>query len=220
MNSQRRECTSGFIQDINNVDGVPRVIPLPSPDRPNLDFVQWLFPFLRFTCNGNITRWRVRVEEIDLDLEEEGDRWNVPQLTTWREPDVQSPPSPFKITTYERVSITSNTLSTVINRGSVYEYNLPTPVAVQPGDIVGIQMPLHMIARQSWTTKPLFLDLVRGNASLNSYSKPENSTVVVIPPPEIIKPLQTFIPLISVVIGEFIRIVQEVCHSMWLCILQ
>ena len=110
----------------------------------------------------------MRVEEIDLDLEEEGDRWNVPQLTTWREPDVQSPPSPFKITTYERVSITNNTLSTEINRGSVYEYNLPTPVAVQPGDIVGIQMPLHIIARQSWTTKLLSLDLVKGNASLNS----------------------------------------------------
>ena len=89
-----------------------------------------------------------------------------------------------------------------MDQGSVYEYNLATPTEVEPGDIVGIRLPLNMEARQSRTTKPLFLELVSGNANINSYIKLENSTLVVIPPAEVVPPLQTFIPLISVRIGE------------------
>ena len=213
VDSQPGQCTSGFFQDINNVAGVPRVIALPSANRPNLDFVQWLFPFLRFTCHGNITRWRVRVEEIELDFEAE-DQWNIPQLMTWRESEIQGPTSPFRPTAYERVSITNETLSTIrMNGRSVYEYNLLTPTAVRPGDIVGIQLPLSMETRHSRTTKPLFLELLNGNASMYSYIKLENSTPVVVPPAEVFPPLQTFIPLISVRIGEITsRLVEDFCH--------
>jgi hypothetical protein len=221
VDSQLGQCTTGFFQDINNVAGVPRVIALPSVDRPDLDFVQWLFPFIRFTCRGNITRWRVRVEQIDPDFEAEDlVQWNVPQLMTWREMQVQGPPSLFRPTAYERVSITNKSLSTIrMVEGSVYEYNLPTPTEVQPGDIVGIQLPLNMELRQRRTTKPLFLELLNGNASMYSYIKLDNSTLAVIPPADVIQPLQTFIPLISVKIGEFsdllglIRIYMYIHHN-------
>ena len=203
VDSQFEQCTNGFFQDINNVAGVPRVIALPSVDRPDLDFVQWLFPFLRFTCRGNITRWRVRVEEIELDFEAE-DQWNIPQLTTWKESQVQGPSSLFRPTAYEQVSITNETLSTIrMKEGSVFEYNLAIPIEVEPGHIVGIRLPLNMETRHSRTSKPLFLELLSGNASMYSYIKLENSTLVVIPPAEVVPPLQTFIPLISVRIGEY-----------------
>ena len=203
MNSQLGQCTNGFFQDINSVAGVSRVVALPSADRTNLDFVQWIFPFLRFTCRGNITRWRVRVEEIDLDFRE-GDlaRWNVPQLATWRETEVSGPQSPFKPMAYERVSITNDTLQTVTIEGSVYEYILPIPTEVEPGDTVGITLPINMDIRLSRTTKPLLLELVSGNSSLYSHIKLDNATVVVIPPAQVVLPVQTFIPLISVQIGE------------------
>ena len=202
VDSQLGQCTNGFFQDINNIAGVSRVIPLPSTNRPNLDYVQWLFPFLRFTCHGTITRWRVRVEEIDLDFEAE-DQWHVPQLSTWRKSRVEAPPSLFRPTVYERVSITNETLSTIrMDRGSVYEYKLVTPTEVESGDIVGIQLPLNMEVRHSRTIKPLFLELVSGNSSINSHTKLENSTLVMIPPAEVVQPLQTFIPLISVRVGE------------------
>ena len=207
MNSQAGQlgqCTKGFFQDINNVAGVPRVTALPSVDRPNLDFVQWLFPFLRFTCRGNITHWRLRVEEIvDFDFEAE-DQWNIPQLVTWRESQVPDPLNLFRPTAYERVSITNESLSTIrMNEGSVYEYNLAVPTAVEPGDIVGITLPLNMEMRHKRTIKPLLLELLRGNASLYSHIKLDNSTLAGIPPLEIVQPLQTFIPLISVRIGRF-----------------
>ena len=205
MDSQLGQCTKGFFQDINNVAGVPRVIALPSADRPDLDFVQWLFPFQQFTCRGNITQWRVRVEEIDLDFEAEDlIRWQIPQLMTWRESSIEGPPSPFRPTAYEQVSITNESLSTIrMAEGSVYEYNLVTPTEVEPGDIVGIRLPLNMEIRHSRTTKPLFLDLLSGNSSMYSYIKLDNSNPAVIPPANVVQPLQTFIPLISVRIGEF-----------------
>ena len=213
VDSQLGQCTNGFFQDINNVAGVSRVIPLPSMNRPNLDYVQWLFPFLRFTCRGTITRWRVRVEEIDLDFEAE-DQWHIPQLSTWRKSQVEGPPSLFRPTVYERVSITNKTLSTIrMDRGSVYEYELVTPTEVESGDIVGIQLPLNMEVRQSRTIKPLFLELMSGNASINSHIKLENSTLVVISSVEVVQPLQTFIPLISVRIGE-IQYYNYVCVEM------
>lgn len=205
VDSQLGQCTTGFFQDINNVAGVPRVIALPSVDRPDLDYVQWLFPFLTFTCRGNLTRWRVRVEEIDLDFEAEDlVQWNIPQLTTWRKIQAPGPPSLFRPTVYERVSTTNANLSTIrMVEGSVYEYNLATPTEVESGDIVGIRLPLNMEIRLRRTTKPLFLELLSGNSSMYSYIKLENSTTALIPPADVVQPLQTFIPLISVRIGEF-----------------
>ena len=48
---------------------------------------------------------------------------------------------------------------------------------------------------------PLFLEFLSGNASMYSYIILENSNSV-----EVFPPLQTFIPLISVRIGEFTAI--------------
>ena len=108
------------------------------------------------------------------------------------------------IVAHMQVSITNESLSTIrMAEGSVYEYNLVTPTEVEPGDIVGIRLPLNMEIRHSRTTKPLFLDLLSGNSSMYSYIKLDNSNPAVIPPANVVQPLQTFIPLISVRIGEF-----------------
>ena len=173
-------------------------------NRPNLDFVQWLFPFMSFTCEGKITRWILRIEQMDIDLEE-GDRWNVPQISTWRPTQTQGFPS-APVISYKLVSITNETLSTAINRGSVYEYNLPIPIAVEPGHIVGVQMPLNMRERLLRSTRLLFWQLVNGNASYLSYSSLQNRSTIVVTPFEVIEPILKFIPLISVQIGELQKV--------------
>ena len=200
--SNERECTTGFLKDITNTGGEP--VPLPSRNRPNLDFVQWLFPFMSFTCEAKITRWQLRIEQIDLDFEE-GDRRNLPQISIWRPRQAQGFPSTAGIS-YELAGITNETLSTVINQGSIFEYRLSTPMTVEPGHIVGIQMPLNMRERLSRSTKLLFWQLTNGNASYLSYSSLQNRTTIVVSPFEIIEPIVTFIPLIAVHIGEFYRI--------------
>lgn len=197
--SNERECTTGFLKDITNTGGEP--VPLPSMNRPNLDFVQWLFPFMSFTCEAKITQWQLRIEQIDLDFEE-GDRWNLPQISIWRPRQAQGFPSAAGIS-YELAGITNETLSTVINQGSVFEYRLSTPMTVEPGHIVGIQMPLNMRERLSRSTKLLFWQLTNGNASYLSYSSLQNRTTIVVSPFEVIEPIVTFIPLIAVHIGEF-----------------
>ena len=173
-------------------------------NRPNLDFVQWLFPFMSFTCEGKITRWVLRIEQIDLDLEED-DRWNLPQISTWKPTRTQGFPSAGVIS-YELTSITNETLSTVINKGSVFEYSLPTPTVVEPRHIIGIQMPLNMRERLTRSTRLLFWQLVNGNASYLSYSSLQNRTAIVVSPFDVIEPIVTFIPLISAHIGEFYKI--------------
>ena len=197
--SNERQCTSGFLGDITNTGGEP--VPLPLMNSPNLDFVQWLFPFMSFTCEGKITRWVLRIEQIDLDLEE-GDRWNLPQISTWRPTQNQGLSSALGIS-YELASITNETLTTAINRGSAFEYNLSTPIAVEPGHIIGIQMPLNMRERLSRSTRLLFWQLVSGNASYISYSSLQNRTAIVVSPFDVLQPILTFIPLIVVHIGEF-----------------
>ena len=197
--SDQLQCTAGFLEDITDTGG--EAIPLPSMNRLNLDFVQWLFPFMSFTCEGNITQWILRKEQRDLDLEED-DRWNIPQISTWRPTQVQGFPG-APIISYDLVSITNETLSTVIDKGSVYEYNLLTPVKVAPGHIVGVQMPLNRRERASRSTRLLFWQLVSGNTSTLSYSSLQNRSAVVLSPFEIAEPILTFIPLISVRFGEF-----------------
>ena len=169
-------------------------------NRPNLDYVQWLFPFMSFTCEGKITRWVLRIEQIDLDLEE-GDQWNLPQISTWRPMQTQGFPN-VPVISYELASITNETLSTTINKGSIFEYSLSTPIVVEPGHIVGIQMPLNMRERLTRSTRLLFWQLVNGNTSYLSHSSLQNRTMIVVSPFEVIKPIVTFIPLISGHIGE------------------
>ena len=156
---------------------------------------------MTFTCEGKITRWVLRIEQVDLDFEE-GDRWNLPQISTWRPTQTQGFPNTPGIS-YEVVGITNVTLSTVINRGSIFEYSLSTPIVVEPGHIVGIQMPLNIRERLSRSTKLLFWQLVNGNASYLSYSSLQNRSVIAVSPFEIIQPIVSFIPLISVQIGKF-----------------
>ena len=198
--SSEHQCTTGFLTDITNTGGEP--VGLPSEDRPRLDFVQWVFPFMTFSCKGKIIRWVLRIEPRDLDLEED-DRWNLPQISTWRMKKNQGF-STAPVFRYELASVTNETLSTKVNRGSVYEYDLSkAPVVVESGDIVGIQTTLNMRERLSRSTRLLFWQLVKGNTSTLSYSSLQNRSTIVISPYEIVEPTLTFIPLISVHFGKF-----------------
>lgn len=186
------------MEDITTTDGNLRV--LPSADLPDLDFVQWIFPFINFTCYGKITRWTLRVEQLeDLDLDED-ELWYIPQLSVWR-PSKDQNLAREKIGSYELQSSTNETIFPVNDQGPVFEYKMPFAMTVEPSDIIGIRMPLDAKTRRVRTTKPLFLELSRGNATSKSYSTLHNRTTISVSSET--RELHTYLPLISVDIREF-----------------
>ena len=198
VSSQLQQCTSGFLHDINDVSGNLTV--LPSLERQKLDFVQWIFPFVCFTCRSKLIRWSLQVEQLgDLDLEED-DQWNIPQLSVWRpseDTDLSRRRGTFKLQ-----SSTNETIFSINDKGLTFEYNLQVPVTVEPGDIVGIRMPLDDMARRSRSTRPLFMALERGDVSKRSYICLNNRTTIAIMSEGFERDVDTIVPLISVRIGE------------------
>lgn len=186
------------MEDITNVNGNLTV--LPSQNAASLDFVQWIVPFLQFRCHGKITRWSLRVEQLgNLDLEED-DLWYIPQLLTWRESKDQAHSQ--QVVSYKLQSSTNETIFTVHDKGIVFEYNIPVPTTVEPGDIVGIQMPHDATARRTRTTKPLFLEVGNRNRTTQSYISLHKRTSITIPSKQLDK-TESFLPLISVNFCEF-----------------
>ena len=60
------QCISGFL-DFDSVDqsSSSKIVPLPDSSLPDDDllsnFRRWIFPNIKFTCDGYITSWTLRV---------------------------------------------------------------------------------------------------------------------------------------------------------------
>ena len=90
---------------------------------------QWIFPSLRFTCPGRLTKWMFRAAPRVTLLQRCSSRINI---GTWR---LESSTSGI---IYRRVSTTKGLHIT--NDGPISTYHLPFPVQVQPDDIVGVEL--------------------------------------------------------------------------------
>ena len=90
--------------------------------------LQVLFPSINFTEPQNITSWSfVAVENNDpVSIAE-----NLPQLQVWRR----------QFDSYIRVANIGNTSILQGSGPSLYQYVLPTPISVLPGDVLGIHIP-------------------------------------------------------------------------------
>ena len=88
---------------------------------------QRLFPDIRFTCNGFITKWIVGAT-IRGDLSNAG---RLPELQVWHSAGGSSlTKRNFSIFTITNVPFTN-----------VYEYTLTSPLEFQEGDILGVYQP-------------------------------------------------------------------------------
>ena len=170
-----------------------RLVALPRSDLSEGNFVQWIFPNIRFTCNGSITSWKLRVDTTTM--ESDAVQRPIPQLSTWRARRLFEGDTAFM-----RNSTTNESLSSVMREGSVYEYVLSSPIPVQSGDIVGIKMPSNATERRR-SVRPLFVELSEGNSSTRSCSAFLDSDELFI---SSTCAQFTFIPLVTAVIGQLL----------------
>ena len=136
-----------------------------------------------FNCTATITKWIFRAEETGNNDE------LFPKISTWREIGFTQ-----STTDFIRIS-RSGSAGELTGNGPVYEYVLQEPVAVQEGDILGIDL------RPSGTDelKFEFLDLGDGNAP-ESYHRTNSGRFINIA--QSIASDRRYVPLITAVIGE------------------
>ena len=104
-----------------NIDSVPDVIETHGR--------QQLHPDMRFTCNGVITKWIIGAERL-----EDGMLIRFPELQVWRQAN--------NSTTYQKVNGTVISVLRVKRGGNdIVEYELPQPISVESGDILGVFEP-------------------------------------------------------------------------------
>ena len=167
--AESEDCSVGFLKSDNVNKG--SLVALPDYSLPIEDyrssFVQWIFPNMRLTCNSYIRSWMLNVNVTTQS--ETVEEKPIPQITTWREVLPERNPR-----FYRQQSITNESWETVTisSDGSshVYTYTPSQPIPVQPGDIVGIMMPLDEEERKE-SIKPLFLELPEDNSSLFSCAR-------------------------------------------------
>ena len=91
---------------------------------------QQISPEMRFTCDGNITKWIIGADPGGND--------NLyPELQIWRKAGDE---------TYEKISGTFIQSATLVNT-RIYEYDNFSPIPVKSGDILGIFIPRHASSR-------------------------------------------------------------------------
>ena len=126
--ASEKECTDGFLNSLrtgNHRSG--RLFPLLGRHRRTID-EQWIFPSLRFTCQGRLTKWIFRAAYPQSASPQ--CRINI---GTWRLDRSSSN------TIYRRMSTTER-LRRITNDGPIFTYELATAVRVEPDDIVGVEL--------------------------------------------------------------------------------
>ena len=113
-------------------------------------------------------------------------------------------------TTYSQHYITNETQATVtVTDDSIYNYTLSEPLQVQSGDIVGIALPLDD-EKNANSIRPLFIHLSENDSDTLSCARRSDSEgfFLLHDFPRCLageQQLTGYIPLISVVIGKFIK---------------
>ena len=152
-----KQCTSGFL---DSIDESSTIVTLPDSSLSNGDpfrvdlanFRRWIFPNIKFTCDGYVISWTLRVNNSMGSR----DTTLIPQITTWRLDSQRF--------SYRLQNTTLNEFQLNISGGMI-EYVPSQPIRVQAGDIVGIRLPSEEDDMFNLMIKPLFLRLPEGNSS-------------------------------------------------------
>ena len=116
-----QSCTSGFLEPIELRqailnENINRVIVRHKEQR--------IFPDIRFNCNGSVIKWTVGAES-------EGGSSSPSEIQIWRQTGMNS----YTKIAHAVLTAQYRSLTTFTN---VYEYTLPSPLAFQAGDILGV----------------------------------------------------------------------------------
>ena len=207
--SESDECTDGFLKNGDSLLNVGSQVALPDFSLPSnnllYNFVQWIFPRVKFTCNGNIRSWKLRVNLSAVGEFDSDNLRPIPQITTWRERFPQ-----LNTGQYEQLSITNETQATVTitDGGTAYVYTPSQPISVQSGDIVGIMMPSDQ-DENMLSVKPFYLNLSGSNASTFSCARVIDSTFIFLNSDSCTESqdeVSGYIPMITAIIGRLIII--------------
>ena len=157
---------------------------------------QWIFPNMRFTCNGRLTKWIFRGIPSGKNVPDE---CRV-HLTTWRSDPLNS----LFITRYARTSTTERNTARITVDESYFNYELARPAQVKPGDIVGVEMGFGC---SPFRTPDNILSLnvtgIGSSMSSLSYSKPSSLSMFFID--SSVATEDELVPLIQVIIGKFVN---------------
>ena len=106
-------------------------------------------------------------------------------------------------TVYEQRSTTerSTVTVTITQDGQKFTYELSSPVLVEPGDIVGVELG-RFCAPFEDLDNVLSLNISGTGSSFLSYRKDGSGTRFFLPSTSV-TPQQDFVPLIEAVVGEF-----------------
>ncbi|CAI8024638.1 hypothetical protein GBAR_LOCUS14308 [Geodia barretti] len=119
---------------------------------------QQISPEMRFTCDGNITKWIVGAGYGAAD--------NLyPELQIWRKAGDE---------TYEKISGTFIQAPTLVNT-RIYEYEDFPPIPVKSGDILGIFIPRRMSSRlrllsENTTSPTQYYQFTDGSATVSPHN--------------------------------------------------
>ena len=125
------------------------------------------------------------------------------ELETWRLDTYRTIP-----TIYERVSTTESGIVTVTQDGPIFIYELASPVLVEPGDIVGVEIERLCIQSEDYDNVLSFNISGTGSSYLSYRQEGPESTFYLQPLYSTTE--QDFVPLIEAVVGE---LMVNVCIS-------
>lgn len=189
-----QRCTSGFLDTLSENNGPQtQLVPLlGGKDRQTNE--QWIFPNLRFTCQGRLTKWTFRgVKGENFETSCSVD------IKTWRQLDRSS----SYATEYEQVDATDKNVRrlTFGRDESVFIYELIKPVQVQPGDIVGISKSVLCRSPDNFDNI-LSLNISWSNSTNISYRRYSGGTQFFLESPFTVIE-DDLVPLVMPVFGKF-----------------
>lgn len=189
-------CTSNFssLKDIKRP--TENTTALPRKDWINIthDFlryveVQWIFPNLYFSCDGNISRFSVRAEVTSYTMN------SPPYLSIWRRNHEMSIGDGYyrihHLSGYSNFESNDDYLD-------IFYYILDRPFSVEAGDTVGLEL-MHG-GRESH--RIVFVDRGEGNSPISYHKAFSNDFFPVPPSPLLGSNTSAYIPLVGVQFGE------------------
>ena len=154
---------------------------------------QWIFPNLQFTCFGLLTKW------IFTGVPGQAAASCRVELETWR---LAAYTSGTDSTVFQRRSTTERSRVTIMQDGPIFTYELASPVLVEPGDIVGVELERLCIMSEDFDNVLSFNISGTGSSYLSYRQDGPESTFYLHPLYATTE--QDFIPLIEAVVGELI----------------
>ena len=181
-----KECTSGFLDTLNAEDYNSRQLFPLLGSFGSSGAEQWIFPSLRFTCFGRLTKWIYRPAFPQVQVSTEC-RINI---ATWRLDG-----SSFG-TVYRKMSTREGVLRSTSD-GIIFTYEFTTPVEFQPGDIAGIELSSHTCSLFGGTDNILSVDISGTGSTSQSHRRFGTGSIFRVSQ----QPLTYIVPFIQPVIG-------------------